>query len=97
MLLNVHAGQIFAKARVPPTTHVNLWLGAEIMLEYTLEGATEVLSDNLRTCQEGLTQNQIDWNNVRDCVTTTEVNIARVYNWDVEKRRKEREAAGTES
>jgi len=67
------------------------------MLEYTLEGATQVLRDNLKACQDGLATNQGDWNDVRDCVTTTEVNIARVYNWDVEKRRKEREAAAVEA
>lgn len=35
--------QAFAKAKVPVTDHVNLWLGANVMLEYTLEDAKSLL------------------------------------------------------
>lgn len=31
--------QVFARARVADVTSVNLWLGADVMLEYTLEDA----------------------------------------------------------
>ena len=30
--------QVYAKAVIPPTDKVCLWLGANVMLEYTLEG-----------------------------------------------------------
>lgn len=83
---------MFATAKIADPTNVNLWLGADIMLEYPVEEAKEVLDSNLKRCQEGLAANQTEWNSIRDCVTTTEVNIARVYNWDVEKRRKDKVA-----
>ena len=35
--------QVFAKAKVPVTYTVNLWLGANVMLEYTLEDAKDIL------------------------------------------------------
>ena len=35
--------QAYAKAKVPITNHVNLWLGANVMLEYTLEDAKSLL------------------------------------------------------
>lgn len=35
--------QVFAKAKVPVTSTVNLWLGANVMLEYPLEEAKELL------------------------------------------------------
>ena len=35
--------QIFAKAKVPVTDSVNLWLGANVMLEYPLEEAGDLL------------------------------------------------------
>ncbi|XP_078322381.1 prefoldin subunit 3-like isoform X1 [Crassostrea virginica] len=31
--------QVYAKARIPPTDKVNLWLGANVMLEYGIEDA----------------------------------------------------------
>lgn len=38
---------VYAKARVPPTENVCLWLGANVMLEYSLEDAVELLTNNL--------------------------------------------------
>lgn len=37
------ADQVYAKAKVPVTRTVNLWLGANVMLEYPLEEAKELL------------------------------------------------------
>eukprot|EP01025_Chloroclados_australasicus_P013728 TRINITY_DN16437_c0_g2_i1.p1 TRINITY_DN16437_c0_g2~~TRINITY_DN16437_c0_g2_i1.p1 ORF type:complete len:176 (-),score=22.92 TRINITY_DN16437_c0_g2_i1:167-694(-) len=74
------ADNMFAKAKVPPAQTVNLWLGADIMLEYTLADALELITSNLDKAQTSLAANKEEWNKVKDCVTTTEVNIARVYN-----------------
>lgn len=41
--------QAYAKAKVPVTNHVNLWLGANVMLEYTLEDAKALLVSQLWT------------------------------------------------
>ena len=35
--------QAYAKARIPVTDSVNLWLGANVMLEYPLEEARALL------------------------------------------------------
>ena len=35
--------QVYAKAKVPVTDTVNLWLGANVMLEYPLEEAKTLL------------------------------------------------------
>ena len=35
--------QAFAKAKVPVTDSVNIWLGANVMLEYPLEEAKALL------------------------------------------------------
>lgn len=42
---------VYAKARVPPTEKVCLWLGANVMLEYSLEDAVELLTNNLNSSQ----------------------------------------------
>jgi len=40
--------QVFAKAKVPVTDSVNLWLGANVMLEYPLDEARDLLASHER-------------------------------------------------
>lgn len=48
------ADGVFAKTRVQGVKTVNLWLGAGVMVEYPLEEAQEVLSNNLKVCKANL-------------------------------------------
>ncbi|EXX79832.1 Pac10p [Rhizophagus irregularis DAOM 197198w] len=57
------------------------------MLEYTLQEAKELLENKLDTNQNALKNVLEDLEFLREQVTTMEVNIARVYNWDVKRRR----------
>ena len=82
------AANVYAKARIPPAKSVQLWLGADIMLEYPIEEARGVLQDNHDKCQKALDDNKEAWDQLKDCKTTCEVNIARCHNYDVEKRKK---------
>lgn len=50
--------QVFVKALVPPTNTVCLWLGANVMLEYTLEDAKALLTQNIAAALKNL--NQVD-------------------------------------
>ncbi|KAF1956804.1 Prefoldin, subunit 3 [Byssothecium circinans] len=83
---------LFAKAEVPPTDEVYLWLGANVMLAYSVPEAEELLSSKLETARHSLATCQEDMEFLREQITTLEVAFARVYNWDVAQRRKEREA-----
>ena len=83
--------QVFCDARVAPTDKICLWLGANVMLEYSLEEANELLSKNLDTATKNLSQIDVDLDYLRDQITTTEVNMARVYNWDVKRRQLEKQ------
>lgn len=67
---------------------VYLWLGAEVMLEYPLDEAIELLNDRLKsnTAQLGLVKEDLEF--LKENITTMEVNTARLYNWDVERRKK---------
>lgn len=67
---------------------VYLWLGAEVMLEYNLEDATELLNERLKKNQEQLQIVKEDLEFLKENITTMEVNTARLYNWDVERRKK---------
>lgn len=68
---------------------VYLWLGAEVMLEYPLDEAVELLSERLSKNQEQKAVVEEDLEFLRENITTMEVNTARLYNWDVERRKKE--------
>ena len=56
------------------------------MLEYTIEEADQLLTKNFDTATKNLQQIDKDLDFLRDQITTTEVNMARVYNWDVKRR-----------
>ena len=80
------AHNLYARAEIPPTDKVSLWLGANVMLEYTLDEAEELLSKNHSQAMKSMEQTDTDLDFLKDQITTTEVNIARVYNWDVKRR-----------
>ncbi|KAK3069057.1 peptide chain release factor 1 [Teratosphaeriaceae sp. CCFEE 6253] len=85
---------LYAKAAVPRTEEVYLWLGANVMLSYPLTEAEELLQSKLSAAQSSLENCDEDLDFLREQITTMEVATARVYNWDVNERRKEK-AAGT--
>ncbi|GAB0094981.1 Prefoldin subunit 3 [Sergentomyia squamirostris] len=78
--------QVFVKTSIPPTKTVCLWLGANVMLEYPLDEAEVLLKQNMEAAIVNLKCLEHDQDFLRDQLTTTEVNMARVYNWDLKKR-----------
>jgi len=85
------AQSVFAKAKI--NVHENdkvcLWLGANVMLEYPRQEAIDLLGQQLSDATEALNTVIDDMGFLRDQITTTEVNMARVFNWDVKERRKQ--------
>ncbi len=82
---------IHAKAEIDTASGiVNLWLGANVMLEYTYDEAIELLSSKEKKAKKDLAATTEDLAMVRNQIITAEVNISRIYNWDVRKKRKER-------
>merc|ERR1712050_630655 len=87
--------QVYAKATIPPTDKVCLWLGANVMLEYSLDDAESLLKKNLESAEKNLQQIAFDLDFLRDQMTITEVTMARLYNWDVKRRQSNKAAAAT--
>ncbi|CCE65630.1 hypothetical protein TPHA_0M00550 [Tetrapisispora phaffii CBS 4417] len=79
---------LYAKAVIntKEATNVGLWLGAEVMLEYPVEEAIDLLEKKLKDSKESLEVSREDSDFLRENITTMEVNCARLYNWDVQKR-----------
>lgn len=79
---------VWAKARVEMNDKVCLWLGANVMLEFTLDEAIELLTKNEETAKTTLGELDKELGFVRDQMTVSEVNMAIVYNWGVVRRQK---------
>lgn len=86
------ADQVFSEANIDTTGKAGLWLGANVMVEYTYDEAKELLEANLKTCVHQLDELNEDLAFLRDQITTTEVNMSRTYNYGV-KLRKEAKAS----
>lgn len=75
------ADNIWAKAKIANDTgKVGLWLGANVMVEYNFDEALVILEKNLGNALSRLQSTEDDINYLKDQITTTEVNIARIYN-----------------
>lgn len=79
--------QLFAKATLKAGRSVCLWLGASVMVEYELADAMELLRENLAGAQAQLAEMEGDLAFLRAQMNVVEVNMTRVYNWDVAVRR----------
>jgi len=82
------ADTIYSKAEVDCSQGiVNLWLGANVMLEYTYEEALELLTSKETVAKKEFKEVKEDLTFTRNQIITSEVNISRIYNWDVRKKR----------
>ena len=72
---------IWAKATLPNDSgKVGLWLGANVMVEYSYDEALKLLLKNQAAAEEKLAETDSEVDFLKDQITTTEVNMARVYN-----------------
>ncbi|KPI84941.1 prefoldin-like protein [Leptomonas seymouri] len=83
---------VFCQAKVPPQKTVHVWLGANVMVEYTFDEATQLLEKNLKSATENLATTQEDLSWLQEQQTILEVNTSRLYNYDVMERRKKTDA-----
>ena len=70
---------------------------ANVMLSYKIPEAIELLGTKLKNAEASLQGLHDDLEFLREQITVMEVNTARLYNWDVVRRRerKVKEAAST--
>ena len=63
---------------------------ANVMLSYKIPEAIELLATKLKNAEVSLQSLQDDLEFLREQITVMEVNTARLYNWDVVRRRERR-------
>ncbi len=64
------------------------------MLAYPIDEAETLLETKLSSAQQTLANCEEDLDFLREQITTLEVATARVYNWDVTMKRKEKAESG---
>lgn len=80
---------IWTRAKLNNTTgKVGLWLGANVMVEYTYDEATALLHKNKANALTRLEATDADLNFLKDQITTMEVNMARTHNQTVVNKEK---------
>ncbi|KAI0986879.1 hypothetical protein GJ496_008215 [Pomphorhynchus laevis] len=76
-------GNVRLKAVIPPVKKVGIWLGASVMVEYTLEEAKNVIMTSTTNVQNALEKCNLNLANLKRQITTLEVSIARIHNFAV--------------
>ena len=79
------SNNLWAKAEVNVPDSVFLWLGANVMCEYKIEEAKTLLNQNLQNAKEQVKRNNEDLEFIKDQMTISEVNHARIYNETVRR------------
>jgi prefoldin alpha subunit len=80
---------VYVNAQIKKTNSVCLWLGANVMVEYEFDEAIELLNSNKNNALKSLERMETEAEFLKDQITTLEVNMARVFNWDVKQKRRE--------
>jgi prefoldin subunit 5 len=60
---------LYAKANIPPTDEVYLWLGANVMLAYPISEAETLLEGKLNAAQQNLANCEEDLDFLREQIT----------------------------
>eukprot|EP00033_Pygsuia_biforma_P002083 GCRY01002313.1.p1 GENE.GCRY01002313.1~~GCRY01002313.1.p1 ORF type:complete len:192 (+),score=43.66 GCRY01002313.1:43-618(+) len=89
---------VYAKATIEEGSDtIGLWLGGNTMVEYTYDEAKQFLEKNLDTATRNLENTSKELEFLKEQITTMEVNIARVYNFDVKRKRAQQQVEGASS
>eukprot|EP00762_Andalucia_godoyi_P000323 ANDGO_03073.mRNA.1 Prefoldin subunit 3 len=87
---NVSA-QIHTEAELHKADTVVVWLGANTAVEFSHDEALEMLQKNSHRMEEALKEVDEDLAFLKDCITTMEVSMARLYNYDIQMKREKKE------
>ena len=88
---------IYVKGKAKePLEHVSLWLGANTVVQLSFPEATSLLNSNLENAHSSQAQIAEELAYIKDQKTTTEVNVARVYNYSLSLKREKQLAKDRE-
>ena len=74
---------LYAKAKIAENKKVGLFLGSNIMVEYTVEEAKALIQNNLQKINDQITNMKENMEFLKEQITIIEVSVSRVFNFDV--------------
>lgn len=79
---------LYCNARIPneASKSAYIWLGANVMVEYPVDEAIEMLSTKIENCNSAIARLEQERMFLREQITTIEVSIARLYNWTIKNK-----------
>mmetsp|Transcript_28166 Transcript_28166/g.36903 ORF Transcript_28166/g.36903 Transcript_28166/m.36903 type:complete len:221 (+) Transcript_28166:97-759(+) len=80
------ADTVYAHAKGQCNGKVNLWLGANVMVEYTYDEALDLLNRNLENAKQKMEDTREDLEFLQSQIITVEVNMARLINYNVKQK-----------
>ncbi|KAI3420253.1 hypothetical protein GPALN_003569 [Globodera pallida] len=78
---------LYSRALIEELDKVCIWLGANVMVEYGLDEAQKLLQSHLENVEKTAKEIEEDIAFLQDQITTTEVNLANLYNYAVQNRK----------
>lgn len=78
---------VYARATVAKREMIALWLGSRVMVEYSYDEAAALLEKNIEDANAAIEDLSMNLQFLKEQITTTEVSISRVFNWDVNARK----------
>lgn len=70
---------LYAKAEVPPTEEVYIWLGANVMLAYPMDEAESLLAERASKAKKSLEDCEEDLEFLREQITVSSVPFPRAH------------------
>lgn len=77
---------LYARAKVTDPSKLMLWLGSNVLMEYSPAEAKEVLEGNCKTLEEQIAEVAEEILFLREQITTAELAISRLHNYGVSQR-----------
>ncbi|KAM3721521.1 putative prefoldin subunit [Dirofilaria immitis] len=77
---------VYQRVKTDSLDKVLLWLGSNVMVEFSLSEARCILEDNYKSAEDGVMKYEKELAFLKDQITTTEVNMAHVYNYGIRQK-----------
>merc|ERR1719335_1902477 len=84
-------GGMYGRAKLTECKRLYFWIGGHVMVEFSIDQAKDFLEANLKRAKANLEIVSKELQHIKDQITITEVSIARLYNFEIHRRRQKRE------
>lgn len=81
---------LYAKAKITNNQKVGLFLGSNVMVEYSVEEARSLIQKNVGEIEKQIEDLEHNLEVLKEQMTVIEVSVSRVFNYDVQQRKLEK-------